>query len=219
MQQLKTIAMISMLIDHIAYIMLERGIGLSGDFYMIDRVMRSIGRPAFPIFCFTIVEGFQKTSDIKAYLKRLILFAVISEIPFDLAIFQTPLTWDHQNVFFTLLIGFVTIWIIENNKYSTYAIPLQMICILAGCAISYVLQTDYDYRGILLIVILYYFRYNRCLQTIAGCISLLWEAPACLAFIPLNMYNGKRGLPMKYFFYAFYPLHLLIFGIILQIGF
>ncbi len=226
---LKIIAILAMFIDHFAASILYHGILLPAapispgspewTIYQIYDAMRFIGRIAFPIFCFLLVEGFFYTSNRKKYAIRLFLFAILSEVPFDLAIFQTPLTWDHQNVFFTLLIGFVTIWIIENNKYSAYAIPLQMICILAGCAISYVLQTDYDYRGILLIVILYYFRYNRCLQTIAGCISLLWEAPACLAFIPLNMYNGKRGLPMKYFFYAFYPLHLLIFGIILQIAF
>ena len=85
MNQLKIIAMIFMFIDHFAYVMIERGTGLAGDFYMIDRVMRGMGRLAFPIFCFTIVEGFQKTSNLRAYMRRLILFAFISEIPFDLA--------------------------------------------------------------------------------------------------------------------------------------
>ena len=60
MNQLKAVAMVFMLIDHIAYVMIERGFGLGGNLYMIDRVMRGMGRLAFPIFCFTIVEGFQR---------------------------------------------------------------------------------------------------------------------------------------------------------------
>lgn len=226
---LKIIAILSMFIDHFAASILYHGILIPAApispgtpewiIYQIYDAMRFIGRIAFPIFCFLLVEGFFYTSNRKKYAIRLFLFAILSEFPFDFAIFQTSITWEYQNVFFTLLIGFLTIWAIEHKKYSIYGIPLQMVTILSGCVLAYVLHTDYDYRGILLIVILYYFRNNRPLQTLAGCISLLWEAPACLAFIPLNMYNGKRGLPMKYFFYAFYPLHLLLFGIILQIAF
>jgi len=226
---LKIIAIVAMFIDHFAASILYHGIlipaaPISQDspewfIYQIYNVMRFIGRIAFPIFCFLLVEGFFHTSNRKKYALRLFLFALISEFPFDLAIFQTPMTWDYQNVFFTLLIGFLTIWAMENGKDSAYAIPRQIISILAGCVLAYVLRTDYDYYGIFLIAVLYLFRRNRMLQTIAGCVSLLWEAPACLAFIPLNMYNGKRGISMKYFFYAFYPVHLLIFGIILHFMF
>ena len=127
---------------------------------------------------------------------------------------ETPMTWEYQNVFFTLLLGFLTIWAMEHTKNSMYAIPIHLLIFLLGCVIAYALRTDYDYYGIILIVVLYIFRGNRTLQTIAGCLSLLWEAPACLAFLPINLYNGKRGLSMKYFFYSFYPMHLLIYGII-----
>ena len=97
--------MFLMLIDHIAYVMLERGLGLGGDLYIINRVMRGIGRSAFPIFCFTIVEGFQRTSNVREYLKRLIIFAVISEIPFDLAFRSSMFHMSLQNVFWTLAFG------------------------------------------------------------------------------------------------------------------
>jgi hypothetical protein len=86
--------------------------------------------------------------------------------------------------------------------------------VAAGMGLAWLLKTDYSYHGILLIAILYFFRYYPALQTLGGCISLLWEAPACLAFIPINMYNGQRGLSLKYFFYLFYPVHLLILAVI-----
>lgn len=101
-------------------------------------------------------------------------------------------------------------------KKKCIAIPLQIIIVLLGGVLAYILHTDYDYKGILLIVIFYYFHHNRSFMTMAGILSLLWEAPACLAFLPINMYNGKRGLSLKYFFYLFYPVHLLIFGLMLH---
>ena len=109
MNQLKTIAMVFMLIDHFAYVMIERGLGLGGNLYMIDRVLRGMGRIAFPIFCFTIVEGFQKTSDVRAYLKRLVMFALISEIPFDLAFRGSIFNMTFQNVFWTLAFGLAAV--------------------------------------------------------------------------------------------------------------
>ncbi len=224
---LKIIAVIAMTIDHFAASILYHGILIPAapfskdapewKIYLLYQAMRFIGRIAFPIFCFLLVEGFFYTSNRKKYAIRLFLFALISEFPFDLALFHTPMTWKHQNVFFTLFIGFLTIWAMEYRKYFTNTYLQKIICFLAGCGIAYVLKTDYDYLGITLIVVLYLFRTDRTLQTIAGCFSLIWEPRACLAFIPLNMYNGQRGLSLKSFFYWFYPVHLLLLGIILQL--
>lgn len=222
---LKIIACIAMMIDHFAASIIFYGIEyvpteeLFNKWLMVYDIMRFIGRIAFPIFCFLLVEGFFYTSNHKKYAIRLFIFALISELPFDLAIFNAPISWEYQNVYFELLIGFLTIWAMEKVKFSSFAIPKQFIFAVIGSVLAYILHTDYHYYGIILIVVLYFFRSNRMLQTVAGCISLLWEAPACLAFIPLTMYNGKRGLPLKYFFYVFYPVHLLIYGIILQIAF
>ena len=223
---LKLIAICAMSIDHFAAsiiyygillpaVPLSRGTG-AWNWYMIYKVMRFIGRIAFPIFCFLLVEGFLHTSNRKKYALRLFLFALISELPFDLALFNSPVDWGYQNVFFTLLIGLLVIWAMDAVRKSKFQIPLQLTAILVGGFLAWFLKTDYDYKGILLIVILYIFRYDRKLRTIAGCISLLWEAPACLALLPINLYNGKRGLSLKYFFYAFYPLHLLIYAAILN---
>lgn len=224
---LKIIAILAMAIDHFAasillygFLQTQDGVfDLTGNLYIIYNLMRTIGRIAFPIFCFSLVEGFFHTSNRTRYAMRLFLFALLSEFPFDFALFQTPINWGYQNVFFTLLIGFLTIWGMERGKTTIYALPLQVISLLAGSALAYALHTDYDYKGILLIVILYLFRGDHKSQTIAGCISLLWEPAACLAFLPINMYNGKRGISLKYFFYAFYPLHLLLYGIILYFFF
>ena len=116
---LKTIACITMLVDHIGASCIEAGLLLpeletgevSGgawnqiSLYQLDRVLRFTGRLAFPIFCFLLVEGFVHTHDVKKYVRRLFLFALISEVPFDLAFFRTPFALDHQNVYWTLALG------------------------------------------------------------------------------------------------------------------
>jgi len=116
---LKYIACITMLIDHIGASCIEAGLlmpGLeSGAFsrstlssvplFQLDRLLRYVGRLAFPIFCFLLVEGFVHTHDVKRYIRRLLLFGLISEVPFDLAFFRTPFNPTNQNVYWTLALG------------------------------------------------------------------------------------------------------------------
>ena len=116
---LKTIACITMLVDHIGASCIEAGIltpgldigTLSRDtlsaypLYRLDMVLRFTGRLAFPLFCFLLVEGFVHTRDVKKYVRRLFLFALISEVPFDLAFFRTPFDPSAQNVYWTLALG------------------------------------------------------------------------------------------------------------------
>lgn len=211
---LKIIAMISMLVDHTGEVLL-RSI-LTGEAYITAyKIMRLwIGRIAFPVFCFLLVEGFQRTGNRAKYAFRLFLFALISEIPFDLA-FNGKI-WDtgYQNVFFTLWIGLLmltgmaelekrcrNIWIAFLGKAGIF---------LAAAFISELICCDYGAHGIIAIALLYLFRKNKLEQIIAGCVAFLWEVTAPLAFIPVAFYNGKRGLKLKYVFYAFYPVHLLI---------
>ena len=87
---------------------------------------------------------------------------------------------------------------------------MQSVIFALGLVAGYLLHTDYGFKGVLLIEILYFFRYDRKNQCIAGAISFSWEMTAPLAFLPIYFYNGKRGLSLKYFFYLFYPVHLLI---------
>ncbi|MDD3219378.1 MAG: TraX family protein [Lachnospiraceae bacterium] len=220
---LKLIAIITMFIDHIGYALVENGIlipaihqginiwnepGFYHNIYILDRVLRGIGRIAFPIFCFLLIEGFIHTSNRLKYTLRLFAFSIFSEIPFDLAFNETFFEWSYQNVFFTLGIGLLVIW---GWEYFERKIYIQLPILAIGCAAAhYVFQCDYGYRGVILIFLLYLFRHYKILQTTAGCASLYWEPWAMFAFIPINFYNGKRGFSMKYFFYIFYPAHLLI---------
>ena len=223
---LKIIAIVTMLIDHIGAVILEKGYmqayqmnlpqALSYEntllIWKIDWALRKTGRIAFPIFCFLLVEGFIHTSDRKKYALRLALFALLSEIPFDLCFNGSVLEFSYQNVMITLLIGFLTLMAMDEARKRMPA--LALVAAGAGLLLGYLLKTDYSYKGVILIIILYLFQSYPLERTIAGCLSLLWEAPACLAFIPINMYNGQRGRKIKYFFYLFYPVHLILLFLI-----
>ncbi|MEE0419270.1 MAG: TraX family protein [Lachnospiraceae bacterium] len=214
---LKIIAIVTMFIDHIGAAVLEYALrnsqplnanpGLWDQVYLADQIIRQIGRLAFPIFCFLLVEGFLHTSNVKKYALRLALFALVSEVPFDLAVFGTLFDPKHQNVFFTLLIGLLVMIAADRFREKVW---VQVVIYAAGMAAGLLLQTDYGYKGVLLIIILYIFRYERKTQALAGALTISWELTAPLAFLPILAYNGKRGLSMRYFFYWFYPVHLLI---------
>ena len=219
---LKLLAILTMLIDHIGAVLLENGYlyayvhhlpgapsyEVAQQILALDRSFRLIGRMAFPIFCFLLVEGFLHTSNRKKYMERLFLFAFLSEIPFDLCFRQKFLEISYQNVMFTLLIGFLVLYCAE--KYEERFPSLVLLWPAAGLLLAYAMKTDYSWKGVFLIVILYHLRNFPLERTVGGCLALVWEPPAWLAFVPINMYNHTRGRSMKYFFYFFYPVHLLL---------
>lgn len=221
---LKIIAIISMLIDHSAVVFLEPLIFLKGNtdhsLYIQYSILRGIGRIAFPIFCFLLVEGFIHTKNVKKYALRLLIFALISEIPFDLALLQGMLDFNHQNVFFTLFFGLLCIWGMESldKKYGNEQALKRdwgKLFIFALCSGAvYFLKTDYDIFGIVAIVFFYLMRDSKFGTMFANIIGFTFEAHGfsylVYAAVPLiYAYNGERGRNMKYFFYAFYPVHLL----------
>lgn len=235
---IKMIAIIAMLIDHIGAVVLTRimlvqGMGElnSGSqeaavqwlsdhaaLYVSYWIMRAIGRLGFPIFCFLLVQGFEHTRNVKKYAFRLFLFALISEFPFDLA-FKGKVDFTYQNVFFTLFIGLLTMmayrWVENHAEWNNVQrIPAYIVIIAAGMSVAGFLKTDYGAIGVACIMVLYIFRKKKVPQIIAGCIAFCWELTAPLAFIPIGFYNGKRGWNIKYFFYIFYPAHLLILYLI-----
>lgn len=220
---LKLIAIITMLIDHTGAAVFENTIlpqALnSGDYqlyYTIDLILRSIGRLAFPIFCFLIVEGFYHTRNVTKYALRLAVFAIVSEVPFDLAIFHQPFYWGYQSVYLTLLIGLLVITGVDHFKKKIY---VQILIAISGIALAFQLHTDYYGLGVLLILLLYLFREKEVWKIItSGCVFLLLgpiELLGLISFVPIHFYNGKKGMNInKYVFYAFYPVHLLLLYLI-----
>lgn len=239
---LKIIAITTMLIDHIGATVLERlllingfsGINLSNAdasvaflkdnalLFTVYMVFRLIGRLGFPIFCFLLIEGFTYTKNVWKYAFRLLLFCFISEIPFDLAFNNEFLEFGYQNVFFTLFLGLCTLICIRfieektTNRYAKYLLMVPVV--LLFMVFAAVLQTDYSSMGVLTIVMMYLFRKNRMLEMSVGCVILtlmsFTELTAFFTLIPLKKYNGERGLKLKYVFYAFYPVHLLVLYLI-----
>lgn len=304
----KIIAVIAMLIDHTAAAVLLRqllanglgniaGAGIAqqqqwvfdnAQLYSCYTIMRLVGRLGFPIFCFLLVEGYQRTRDVKKYAVRLGIFALISEIPFDLALCGNVFFPGYQNVYFTLLLGLLALWAYgffaereraESGKdlpgalrvfltvtgvFAPAALVISMtntygivrgrqewtvcgiLCVLTAVAmalygrkrglrrvqtvcadmtalavfmlVAEILNTDYSGMGVLTITVMYLFRKHRVLAMLMGCVMLtvmsFSEITAFFALIPIALYNGKRGLKMKYFFYAFYPAHLFILYIV-----
>jgi len=234
--QLKWIAVITMFIDHIGAALLEYGLlpnvanavlaGNSYDFlvadyhfwYNFNEVLRMIGRLAFPLFCFLLVEGFLHTKNQKKYALRLGLFALLSEVPFDLIALNSYFDLSRQNVFFTLLIGLLVMCGLDYFEKTLVPsmLPFRYLVPLTGILAAEFLQTDYAGYGILLIFLLYELRNRRKFQCIAGAFLTLFNSyTAWIAFVFVWFYNGERGKQLpKYFFYAFYPAHLLLLWLV-----
>ncbi len=245
---LKIIACITMLIDHI-------GAGIiypvvNNDLYpgtvsfdqinAVYTVMRFVGRMAFPIFCFLLVEGFIHTHSRLRYFLSLLIFGLISEPFFDITfyfkndIFNSNIIQviksnqdyysSHCNVFFTLLLGFLAMWAIDLSFKLTgrlhtpiiFSWILTALSIFLAIFIAEKIKSDYHGYGVALIIIFYMLRFIEPINLIAGFLALGsfgTEAHAFPAFILLFFYSKKQGRKLgnfKYFFYAFYPVHILL---------
>jgi hypothetical protein len=214
---LKLIAIITMLIDHTGAVLVPSNT-------MLNLIMRCIGRLSFPIFVFLLVEGFHHTKDVKKYLLRMGAFALISEIPFDLAFYGKILEFNHQNIFFTLFLGLLCMYLISivEKKFNKNFLGMNLLNALLTLIIGFIaflMKTDYDYRGIILIVAFYLFRESKLLRGLSllfvsgyllGYINII----ATVSIIPIAFYNGQKGKSIKYAFYLFYPTHLLILALI-----
>lgn len=280
---LKILALGSMIVDHTGFFLGNSSL-VSSDVY---NLMRAVGRIAFPIYAFLLVNGFQKTSNRQRYLSRLILFAVLSQIPFtmtfslinygygtpsdfsfsfsydalpylafvlcavaaymllvkadfsglylalfylvggiQLQLFQHQFLGGTLNIFYTLSFALAAMAVLDNIIYSDKSLARALV-LAAFLIVSIVLllpNSDYGYMGLILMLALYVCRRWRVAQlAVIGlwCFFEYWGSGPQLMFwfslislLPILLYNGKKGPAMKLAFYAIYPLHLLVLGVI-----
>ena len=212
---LRALALASMIVDH-AGLALFPDIGL----------FRCIGRVAFPIYCFLIVQGYLHTQNLRAYGRRLLLLAFLSEIPFDLLIFGRLASPMEQNVLFSLLFGLMALVCADTLKEK----PLHAcMAVLALCMCAMAANVSFGWLSIALCLGMRYAdkRKSRLALYTAGALALytfslllsgvtqswvLVSLCALLSLIPLLLYNGRRGARhplLTFLFYAAYPLHMI----------
>lgn len=210
-EALKGIACFTMLLDHIGATMVQ------------GYALRIIGRIAFPIFCFLMAEGTFYTKNPRKYGLRLMIGALLSEIPFDLA-FRGKLTWEYQNVMLTLFLGFLTVEIIQRTEFDI----VKLLAVSGGFALAEWANTDYGGFGVLLVVLFSQTRGKLWFQTIMVAmfswminslkipvlgILVPIEMFAIFAMIPIALYSGGKvtsNRAVQWGFYLFYPVHLII---------
>lgn len=217
---LKLLACITMVIDHFAMVFLPDIPAANIAYFTLAEspvslytILRCLGRLAFPLYCFLLLEGFTHTRDRFRYGKTLLIFAVLSEVPWDLAHGGFSLTT--QNVYFTLFLGLCCVWLMEKYKdsYLKTFLAYAGVCLAAAFA-----HADYGCNGVLFIVLMYLFQRSRLIQALSALLFLNNGPFAALAFLPISQYNGKRGFirgtAAKYGFYILYPAHLLLFAVL-----
>lgn len=218
--QLKAIAMASMLADHLNKAVIYRYLDGGGVLEVISDIFDVIGRLAFPVFCFLLVEGFMKTKSRLRYLWHLIVFGILSEVLFDMMTSGVIIEWNWNNVMFTFALLLLTLWAIDALRGRTGRVLwycLSVLILAAGCAAAVFLSVDYDYHAILMGCFFYLF-YDRPPLALPFCALALYKTPAAWLGILLCLaYNGRRGRQQKLVAYSFYPAHMLILGILRMI--
>ena len=214
--QLKYIAMLSMLIDHVnkalIYPYLNGGLLLA-----VSNIFDVLGRIAFPLFIFFVVEGFFKTHSRGRYLSTMLAFAVITEIPFDLFSSRTFFEPNWNNILFTFSLVLLTLWSIDALRGKLPRMlwyPVSFVIVAAMCFAAMLTCVDYEHHAILTGFFFYIFHDRRILAIPLSMISLYKEPWALLGFGLVLLYNGERGRQNKWFNYAFYPAHMLVLGLL-----
>ena len=224
---LKLLAMAAMLADHMGYLLFPTAMW-----------MRYVGRLAFPIFAFQIAEGWYRTRDRKKYTLRLLICAVVSEVPFDLAFSGQPIDPGYQNVLWTFCIAAAALWAMEVLRRRLH-IPLPLVALCAGAAgylLGEALQSDYFGPGVLTVLVFALCRQwhiGRLPELAAMLVINGWLLPsadmtlwgvtlpvellATAALLPIWLYRGRQGPYgpwLRWVWYGFYPAHLLVLWLI-----
>ena len=212
---LRIIALACMCVDH-AGLALFPNVGL----------FRCIGRIAFPLYCFLLAQGFIHTRSLRSYGRRLLLFALLSEIPFDLLIFGQLSSIMEQNVLFSLLFGLMALTAAKAYREKPFSACLIIVSL---CMAAMVSRVSFGWLSIALCLCAFYTQGNRLLLLFSYAISLLtytlslylsgvtqsWVLVSFCslsALLPLLFYSGRCGPRhpvLTFAFYASYPLHML----------
>ena len=204
------------------------------------------GRVAFPIFAFMAVEGYFHTRSFKKYILRMLLFAVLSEIPFDLMYGGTWFYPVHQNVLWTFLLGLLGVWLMEQVRKKGKTWMYLLVCVLvvpAGLVLGTLCMVDYYGVGVLTVFVFYFLHGRKWWCFLGQLAALYWlnvellgglmylvqlfgmefelcqQGLALLALIPIWLYRGRQGYhskPFQYLCYAFYPVHILLLVVVLN---
>ncbi len=210
---LKLVALLAMVIDHCGLVLYYWLAHFRGYPEAVYTAMRCVGRISFPIYCFLLAEGFVHTKNVKKYALTVLTFAFVSEMPFDYMLRYTPFTLECQNVMFTLFFGICAMYCAKMVKAGKYIfLPLTAVPLL----LAHFGNTDYGAWGVCLILLFYLLReYPLFMGGGAAVILFAKHTASIFAVLPIMMYNGERGkIRLKYFFYAFYPVHIIILCII-----
>lgn len=218
---LKLIAIITMTIDHI-------GVVFGTPFY---NLLRAVGRLSFPIFAFLLTEGYVHTKSFGKYFFRLLVLALISEVIYDYVFYGSFIYLEANNIFFTLALGLLTLWLLDKSKMLvkkyfkekidlTIILPITYLLIIVVMGlIAEFLSFSYGMLGILVISFFYLFKKNFPLTVLSVSLSTLilgdtMQYFSLLSLILIYFYNKKLGKKCKVFFYLYYPLHILVLGVI-----
>ena len=224
--RLKIIALTAMFADHLWVVFPD----------YIPFWFRGIGRLAYPIFVYLLAEGFRHTKSKEKFLLRLLVFAVISEIPYDMALRNEINFFTSTNIFYTLFLGGMAICVYERFKEKRGWQSMAVIAgLLPSVIMATILSTDYGSMGVLFIFAMYVIKPRKLRLIAFGGFALsqffplvaayflgieipsnyLMMIPFTLAVVPLiALYNGERGLKAKWLFYAFYPAHMALLAFI-----
>lgn len=233
---LKLIACITMLLDHIGAVIVmdcfENAAGANKSALLdLYEMLRMVGRLAFPIYCFLLVEGSTYTRNSKRYGMRLLIVALLSEIPYDLALYG-EINWQRQNVMVTLLLGFLMLEAMK--KYPK--IPEKVLVILPFLMLADLVDADYEIKGILTIALFALTRdlpHKLLLQFLglwfifspSHLMALNWlskfsvttQELAAFSVVPIALYDGRKitkSRAIQWAFYLFYPVHLMVLYLI-----
>lgn len=219
--QLRTLAIVTMLIDHVGAVFFEELV-----------ILRVIGRLAFPIFAFLIANGYFHTRSLSKYIMRMGIFALVSEIPFDLAFFG-KIGLEHQNVFFTLFLALLALWVYDKIKEKDFraSYSVAVIAVIGVGVVANLLATDYGLFGVLMVFFFHEHRNKPVTGAVAVCIVNLFMGLSALIYIAMTpgvtfqfmyivqsfgvigalltlTYNKLKGRGIQLLNYAFYPVHL-----------